>query len=190
MWGKDWIQAKTQAECYEYLFELAVRMSQLGIDPSRPPASLKRTATITANGHSTGTAPASANGHAVAEALPHKRAKLGPHKKPPVALVLDIEGTVAPISFVADVMFPYARENVRQHLEATYGNEETQEDIDAIRTQAAADGKADSIPGPSADKGVVIDAVVEWVKEAIAADRKVSMGVIASKETTRGFGLN
>ena len=37
MWGKDWIQAKTQAECYDYLFEAAVKMAQLGIDASVPP---------------------------------------------------------------------------------------------------------------------------------------------------------
>lgn len=34
VWGKDWIQAKTQAESYDYLFEAAVRMKQVGIDPS------------------------------------------------------------------------------------------------------------------------------------------------------------
>ena len=27
VWGKDWIQAKTQAECYDYLFDAAVRMA-------------------------------------------------------------------------------------------------------------------------------------------------------------------
>jgi methylthioribulose-1-phosphate dehydratase len=32
VWGKDWKQAKTQAECYDYLFEAAGRMKQLGID--------------------------------------------------------------------------------------------------------------------------------------------------------------
>ncbi|OGR84236.1 MAG: methylthioribulose-1-phosphate dehydratase [Elusimicrobia bacterium RIFCSPLOWO2_01_FULL_54_10] len=33
IWGKDWAQAKTQAECYDYLFEAAVRERQLGLDP-------------------------------------------------------------------------------------------------------------------------------------------------------------
>ena len=34
VWGKDWKQAKTHAECYDYLFEAAVRMKQMGIDPT------------------------------------------------------------------------------------------------------------------------------------------------------------
>jgi methylthioribulose 1-phosphate dehydratase/enolase-phosphatase E1 len=41
VWGKDWIQAKTQAECYDYLFEAAVKMAQLGIDASVPPPPLR-----------------------------------------------------------------------------------------------------------------------------------------------------
>lgn len=32
IWGRDWAHAKTQAECYHYLFEAAVRMRQLGLD--------------------------------------------------------------------------------------------------------------------------------------------------------------
>lgn len=35
VWGADWVQAKTQAECYDYLFDAAVKMKQLGVDPSR-----------------------------------------------------------------------------------------------------------------------------------------------------------
>jgi methylthioribulose 1-phosphate dehydratase/enolase-phosphatase E1 len=51
VWGKDWIQAKTQAECYDYLFEAAVRMRTLGIDPARPPAAALATPSTIANGH-------------------------------------------------------------------------------------------------------------------------------------------
>jgi methylthioribulose-1-phosphate dehydratase len=31
IWGKDWVQAKTHAECYHYLFDACVRMAQLGL---------------------------------------------------------------------------------------------------------------------------------------------------------------
>jgi methylthioribulose-1-phosphate dehydratase len=37
VWGRTWVEAKTQAECYDYLFEAAVRMRQLGLDPSARP---------------------------------------------------------------------------------------------------------------------------------------------------------
>jgi methylthioribulose-1-phosphate dehydratase len=38
VWGRDWIAAKTHAECYQYLFEAAVRMVSLGLDPAAIPA--------------------------------------------------------------------------------------------------------------------------------------------------------
>jgi len=31
VWGRDWVRAKTHAECYEYLFRAAVEMRRLGI---------------------------------------------------------------------------------------------------------------------------------------------------------------
>ncbi|MFW5924687.1 MAG: methylthioribulose 1-phosphate dehydratase [Myxococcota bacterium] len=37
VWGRDWVEAKTHAECYDYLFEAAVRMRQLGLDPAARP---------------------------------------------------------------------------------------------------------------------------------------------------------
>eukprot|EP00878_Enallax_costatus_P002117 GHUV01002285.1.p1 GENE.GHUV01002285.1~~GHUV01002285.1.p1 ORF type:complete len:493 (+),score=190.38 GHUV01002285.1:198-1676(+) len=160
VWGKDWIQAKTQAECYDYLFEAAVKMAQLGINAALPPAPL-----FTADGKR----PAENGVHA--ESHGNKRVKLS-HTQLPKAIVLDIEGTVAPISFVADVMFPYAHDNVRHHLEEHYDTPEAQADIEAIRKQAAADGGA-AIPDVDAGKDAVIEAVVSWVHAAIAADRKI-----------------
>jgi len=37
VWGEDWVQAKTHAECYDYLFEAAVQMRKLGFDPKEGP---------------------------------------------------------------------------------------------------------------------------------------------------------
>jgi methylthioribulose-1-phosphate dehydratase len=36
VWGRDWVHAKTQAECYDYLFRAAAEMTRLGIPTSSP----------------------------------------------------------------------------------------------------------------------------------------------------------
>ena len=70
------------------------------------------------------------NGHAAAAAV------AAPAGRPlPTAIVLDIEGTVASISYVTDVLFPYAQQRLRSHLEATFDSEETQADLDLLRQQ-------------------------------------------------------
>jgi methylthioribulose-1-phosphate dehydratase len=38
IWGESWQKAKIMTECYDYLFELAVRMRQQGMDPGQVPA--------------------------------------------------------------------------------------------------------------------------------------------------------
>ena len=52
--------------------------------------------------------------------------------------MLDIEGTVAPISFVTETLFPYACTHVAQHLASSYETEETQADLDLLRQQVCA----------------------------------------------------
>lgn len=37
VWGAEWKSTKTQTECYDYLFELAVEMKRLGLNPLSPP---------------------------------------------------------------------------------------------------------------------------------------------------------
>ncbi|KAL0074328.1 methylthioribulose-1-phosphate dehydratase [Phycomyces blakesleeanus] len=39
VWGENWEKAKTMTECYDYLFEIAVKMKSIGIDPALKPAS-------------------------------------------------------------------------------------------------------------------------------------------------------
>jgi methylthioribulose-1-phosphate dehydratase len=36
VWGRDWIRAKTQAECYDYLFRAAAEMKRFGIPTAAP----------------------------------------------------------------------------------------------------------------------------------------------------------
>lgn len=38
VWGPTWQKAKSMCECYDYLFEIAVKMRQMGLDPSAVPA--------------------------------------------------------------------------------------------------------------------------------------------------------
>ncbi|KAF0300677.1 putative methylthioribulose-1-phosphate dehydratase [Amphibalanus amphitrite] len=38
VWGSTWQRAKTVCECLDYLFQVAVEMRRLGLDPTQPPA--------------------------------------------------------------------------------------------------------------------------------------------------------
>ncbi len=44
IWGRDWVQAKTHAECYDYLFRAAVEMRRMGLPTTheQPPVILSR----------------------------------------------------------------------------------------------------------------------------------------------------
>nr|XP_043628144.1 probable bifunctional methylthioribulose-1-phosphate dehydratase/enolase-phosphatase E1 [Erigeron canadensis] len=94
-------------------------------------------------------------------------------------VVLDIEGTTTPISFVTDVLFPYARDNVRMHIDETYDSADTKDDIKLLRSQVDDDlqkGVMGAVPVPSDDSGKaeVIDALVANVEGMIKADRKIT----------------
>ena len=54
-------------------------------------------------------------------------------------VILDIEGTTTPISFVADNLFPYIRKNLTDYLKNEWKSDELQEDISALRQLAIED---------------------------------------------------
>ena len=58
------------------------------------------------------------------------------------AVLLDIEGTTTPISFVYDVLFPYAKEQLESYLADHWGDPGLQSDVDALREQARQDQEA------------------------------------------------
>lgn len=37
VWGDSWQKAKTQCECYDYLFSIAIEMKKFGLDPAEVP---------------------------------------------------------------------------------------------------------------------------------------------------------
>ena len=55
------------------------------------------------------------------------------------SILLDIEGTTCPVSFVASVLFPYARERLASHLETNQGDPEVQALLAATQAAFAAD---------------------------------------------------
>ncbi|KAL8237891.1 hypothetical protein R6Q59_018972 [Mikania micrantha] len=154
VWGDSWISAKTQAECYHYLFEAAIKLHQLGLDWSTPSHGPLQSSKLLLGGQPTN----ASQKHCI---------------------VLDIEGTTTPISFVTDVLFPYAQKNVQRHLEETYDTDFTQDDIKLLRSQVEDDlqhGVVDAVPIPSneAGKQAVIAALVANVEGMIKSDRKIT----------------
>lgn len=169
IWGDSWINAKTQAECYHYLFDAAIKLHQLGIDWTTPSHGLLSNVKV----------------HQDRErhlsSLVRTEPQNGSHATEPsrLCIVLDIEGTTTPISFVTDVLFPYACTNVRKHLSSTYDSRETKGDIDLLRSQVEDDlekGVLGAVPIPPDDAGKekVIDSLVTNVEAMIKADRKIT----------------
>ena len=87
------------------------------------------------------------------------------------ALLLDIEGTVTPISFVHDILFPFARTNVRSYLIQHSSETEVQQDIAALIREHSVDQESGEQP-PQIENEVSLDAVVAYVNWLIDRDRK------------------
>jgi len=88
------------------------------------------------------------------------------------AVLLDIEGTTTPITFVHDVLFPYARARVETYLLTHAGMSETLADIAGLEAQHALDLANDLdppmlVPGPER-----IESIIGYVQWLIDADRK------------------
>jgi methylthioribulose 1-phosphate dehydratase/enolase-phosphatase E1 len=79
-------------------------------------------------------------------------------------LVLDIEGTLSPITFVKDVLFPYSLENLENYLTLHWNSPELESVISDLRVIASQDSRE------LADK----EAVIQYLREAIHADRKIT----------------
>jgi len=93
------------------------------------------------------------------------------------ALLLDIEGTTTPITFVHDVLFPHARAHARAWLETHWDSVEAQSDVASLRAQAAED-LAQGLDTPQipeqGDRTELIDATMSVVHAFMDDDRKVT----------------
>ncbi|KZN65819.1 acireductone synthase [Pseudoalteromonas luteoviolacea] len=72
------------------------------------------------------------------------------------AILTDIEGTITRISFVKDVLFPYAAEHLPAFVRQNESDELVKAQLDAVRHEIAR---------PTANLDIVIDNLLSWIKE-------------------------
>jgi enolase-phosphatase E1 len=84
-------------------------------------------------------------------------------------VLLDIEGTTTPISFVYEVLFPYARRHASRYLAAHSSSPEGLADIEGLRDQHAKDLSEGRNPPPL--EGDSLEDYVYWLMDN---DRKVT----------------
>ncbi len=150
VWGKTWEQAKRHGECLHYLLEVALSMHKLGMDCNTAVIPVGSKRKLTAFSH-------------------RARASDAKYKH----VLLDIEGTTTPITFVKNVLFPYAFENVQSYLEANWDTVSTQSIVKDLVALALTEGLPIS-QFISSDREQCLAAIVEYVRECITNDRKIS----------------
>jgi enolase-phosphatase E1 len=77
------------------------------------------------------------------------------------AIVTDIEGTTSAVSFVFDVLFPYAAKHLPDFVRQNAGRADVAEQLDAVRRDSNA---------PQADVERVVEILLSWIEE----DRKAT----------------
>ena len=89
-------------------------------------------------------------------------------------VLLDIEGTVTPIAFVHEVLFPYARAHLREYLTAHRQSDKVLADIAELRAEHCGDVEQHLNPPALEAKqtDAEIDSIVSCVNWLIDRDRK------------------
>lgn len=89
-------------------------------------------------------------------------------------ILLDIEGTTTPLAFVHEVLFPYARSNVKSYLQQNWDSPEVVDDLKKLREENAADQQQGLQPPEIANarRETQVDSAVAYVNWLIDRDRK------------------
>jgi enolase-phosphatase E1 len=89
-------------------------------------------------------------------------------------ILLDIEGTTTPIDFVYEVLFPYARANMKAFLDEHLSDEETRADIASLREEHAADQRQGVNPPPLRGRSdeAEMESLVAYIHWMMDGDRK------------------
>jgi len=105
-------------------------------------------------------------------------------------ILLDIEGTVSPLAFVHEVLFPYARSHVRNFLREQFGSGEVAADLEALRAEHALDVQQKLQPPPlvNGPRSAEIDSIAAYVCWLIDRDRKtIGLKSLQGKIWRRGY---
>ena len=103
------------------------------------------------------------------------------------SVLLDIEGTVSPVAFVFDVMFPYAREHAESYVVANWSDEATRRALDAMAIDNGFASRSDwfgsaSAISDSAQQQVVVKSVHQLMdRDAKLTGLKSLQGLIWRK---------
>ncbi|KAI9018598.1 2,3-diketo-5-methylthio-1-phosphopentane phosphatase [Phycomyces nitens] len=91
-------------------------------------------------------------------------------------VVLDIEGTITPITFVKDILFPFVTQGLDSFLDRTWGSEDLKKYIDQLREQAKKDvenGVPEAVLIPTEGSEEIKAAIKKNIGWQMAADRKI-----------------
>lgn len=94
--------------------------------------------------------------------------------QPLSAVLLDIEGTTTPITFVYDVLFPYARKRARDFLASHLADRDVINDINKLRAERDLDNQKGLDPPSIRDDSSeeLIESVTQYVHWLMEMDRK------------------
>ncbi|QNI98500.1 acireductone synthase [Synechococcus sp. RS9902] len=90
-------------------------------------------------------------------------------------LLLDIEGTTCPVSFVSDVLFPFAKQELSHYIKQHWHKNPHNKSIQAAKKEWLDDQSHESIQiKQQATKGETeeIDALIQYLKHLIGIDKK------------------
>jgi enolase-phosphatase E1 len=90
------------------------------------------------------------------------------------ALLLDIEGTTTPVEFVYEVLFPFARQHIREFTWRHSQSKEVRADIDALKALHRADKEKGDEPPVWQDDSIdsQVESVTRYVHWLMDQDRK------------------
>jgi enolase-phosphatase E1 len=88
------------------------------------------------------------------------------------AVLLDIEGTTTPISFVYDVLFPFARDRVTDYLEKQFDRADVRQDLQLLRREHDAESAPERPQLSSHSRAEEIASVTAYLHWLMDQDRK------------------